>query len=201
MISTKYGFIFIHPEKTGGNSLTTVLESYCDNEVYHTESAGKARDFLPGRYVRDPIYGVHKHATAEDYYRMMGNDFFDYYIFCTARNPFDRAVSAAAFYHGRLSPPMKKTDFFIYEMGKPYNNILDYSSINGHVVADRFIRVEDFQSDFEDVCEDLGLPKIKVPKLNLSEREKDYMVYYTDKTRRYIEAFYKKDIDYFGYEF
>ena len=74
------------------------------------------------------------------------------------------------------------------------------SDANGNLLMDFLIRFENYQSDFEKVCE-----KLKIKKYNLlhkkKTRYKHYTEYYDEETKSIIEEKYANDIKYFGYEF
>lgn len=70
----------------------------------------------------------------------------------------------------------------------------------GHVLVDFFGKIEAFDKDFAFVCKKTGIPYTKLPHSNKRE-SKPYRLYYNDKTRRLVQERYKKDIEFFGYEF
>ena len=80
MISEDYEFLFIHANKTGGNSVNKALESH--GYKYPAEHG----------YGHESINFPHsQHWTLQEI--MKTGDFDDYYKFSISRNPWDRMVS------------------------------------------------------------------------------------------------------------
>ena len=72
--------------------------------------------------------------------------------------------------------------------------------IDGENRMDFIGRVENYQEDFDIICDKIGVPRKELPHTNRS-KHKHYTEYYNDETRKLIAQFYSKDVDYFGYKF
>ena len=72
LISHRQRFIFVHPQKTGGSSIETVLKARCPDAIHW--------------------HGRHGHAQAG--LDEIGRERWkEYFSFCFVRNPWDRLVS------------------------------------------------------------------------------------------------------------
>tara|TARA_B100001989_G_scaffold113698_1_gene79762 strand:- start:3326 stop:3874 length:549 start_codon:yes stop_codon:yes gene_type:complete len=180
MINHELKFIFVHVPKTGGNSVKKIL-------------------------------GIQGHEHKK--FSLCSKAYPDYFSFAFTRNPWDRFVSA----------------FFYLEQGgmfendrKSYNKYINGLSFTEFVLkyqSDRiriahfseqhlwldgnlsFIgKVENFQEDFNTVCDKIGIAKRQLPKKNKSKHA-HYTEYYNDETRGIIAEKYAKDIERFGYKF
>ena len=179
--------VFVHIPKTGGCSVVDCLLS--------------RRKTSNHRYLRQDVSKRTK----------------NYFIFTFIRNPFDRFVSAYFYFktYGRRFPGDIKMGKVvnIYESFNDF--VLNFNNISRDEFGephfdpqitwmdDRidFIgRFENFQEDFNVVCNKAGIPQRQLPHKN-KVKHKHYTEYYSAETREIVAKKYAKDIKIFGYKF
>jgi hypothetical protein len=210
LISDERRLLFVHVQKTGGTSITSLLKA----------PAVGARDYLRPH---DP-YRVALHAS--DHGRHLG-----YTKVAFVRNPFDRLVSwySCITSKARLLSEVEKRSTPCYNRLRQYvlehaatfddfivhcaeaqdrsgwqpflQNQCDYLVDDAGSLAMDFIgRFESLQADFQAMCDLLGLGNTPLPHRNSSSHGK-YRSYYTPSTRRIVEERFRRDCEAFGYEF
>jgi hypothetical protein len=202
ILNNKYKFVFVHIQKTGGTSITNSLY-----KVEGSENKNNPHSFL---------------KTIDQ------NLFNEYFKFCFVRNPWDRLISwynmmIQKKIHNDFSKYLLEnsntfsefldlTDIIMennpgeINRGLPYPksigfNQLDYiSDDNGKILVDFVGKFENLEEDYRKICEKIGI------KLELSHENRfphnPYREYYKkEKDIEKVYLMYKRDIDFFGYEF
>jgi hypothetical protein len=74
---------------------------------------------------------------------------------------------------------------------------------SGRRILDRYLSFENLNSDFGELCEELGIDVGPLPRLKTLVRRsrRAYPDFYTAETRRHIETIYGRTIAAFGYQF
>ena len=190
MIDHKHNFIFVHIPKTAGTSIEQTLNP------------------------RSPLHGdEHKHAEAVFYKKKFPSKFDSYFKFTFVRNPWDRAVSYYM-WKRKMNRIKDGTSFEQYcellKKGKATSDsnfglhsrpAVDwFLDANGNSLLDFIGKFENLQNDFDLVCDLMGSKRQNL-KHELKIIRKPYQQYYTEKTKKIIAKIYKKDIQYFGWEF
>lgn len=201
IINHKHRFLFVHIQKTAGTSVTEAL-----NQLEGSQQLGYHHSMI------DTI----ENAAYEGYF-----------VFCFIRNPFDRLVSwwnmmmhkgiHNDFSRYLLSRSNSFSEFLdcteiIDEqnplerwMDQPYPksiayNQLDYITGENGIMAVNFIgRFESLKGDFRKMSEAIGV-KLELPYSNAFDRD-HYREYYGAADVEKVKQMYKRDLDYFGYDF
>ena len=205
MISHKHKFIFIHINCCGGTSIESALSNYghmkpgfCDPEKLE--------------WIGSPFSkNASQHLTGLEFYKSYGEEVWNtYYKFAFVRNPFSRMVGYFAKRGIRL--PQFKNNFkkFILNidtdvgirarMKKPCFHWISDENDNSLLDLNFIGKLENFQLDFDNVCDNITIPRQRLPRKGKS-KHKHYTEYYDDETRQIVEERYAKDIEHFGYKF
>jgi len=221
MINHEHKCIFLHIPKTGGTSIEKFFKA---PQGHHELPRDQIPNFSTSMSINEK--GYLKYYGARVHYDELNEKICsDYFMFTFVRNPWDRIISLYkfwvekprnggefAFARERLqSVPAcfkffaKNIDYIFSLLPKDERvHILPQYELNGnHAYLDYldFVgRFENFQQDFDTICDKIGIPRQKLPHENKTNH-KHYTEYYDDETREIVERKYAKDIEYFGYKF
>ncbi|MEO1701634.1 MAG: sulfotransferase family 2 domain-containing protein [Pseudomonadota bacterium] len=211
ILSTSHNFVFIHIAKNGGSTIRSILEQYGSRGLRrsHFSEAIAMLPFkrAPENLIRPP------HVDATWVRNRIGAEMFDnMFTFAVVRNPYDQVVSRYLFIKRRQNHHAHKaanrlnfSDFIRREARKDFNfTKTQFSKITdraGREILSKVYRFENYAAILPDVLEQIGLPKPeKIPHEKQSVRE-PYQAYYDTRSRQFVEKYFKKDLDYFGYSF
>lgn len=195
MISHKYRFICFRIPKSASSSIRKALIPFSDKKISVRTD------------VKSIMGNLNKQGLTLDLWKK-------YFKFAFVRNPWDRAVSRYfysikkndCFNQSRVIEEDYKKDFYqfikVFEQ-KGREKIYQFDFLadnNGKIQVDFIGRVETLQKDLDKVCEIISLPSIVVPHLNKTIHN-NYKKYYTEESVEIVRKKFKKDIEYFGYEF
>lgn len=177
-------FVFIHVNKTGGESVVRAL--------------GLRK----------------QHRSAQEKREELGARYWDRkFTFGFVRNPWDRLVSLYSYRRGRNRIPRIDGEQLPFEAwvdrlyGPEAPELERFTGPQlwwlvddrGKVMVDFVGRFERLSEDFSLVAEQFG-KDIALPHVNASRRG-PYPDYYSDSTRQIVERRFASDIDAFGYKF
>jgi hypothetical protein len=174
---------------------------------------------------RDYLFSLKKHSTALDICNVLGKSMWEqYYKFCVARNPYDRLVSAFFWIKKNRGIGLKnkklkliaqkvsqvtsfsdfiKSDEF-FELAR--ENFLIPISVQifdetGYCMVDDIVKLESLSSSIQKISLFEDSRVFDKARKNISNRERDYRIYYDREARNIVTQIYKSDIDLLGYEF
>ena len=191
IISHKRKFIFARTPKAGTSSVIRALFPGKTKMLWHNhESLSEIKDLVDSE-----IY--------ESYFK-----------FTFVRNPWDRLVSRYAWGCLRNKDSLPRPPRVHSTSGSVFLDFTDYiKNINedrfGVFIQNQwnyahecvFIgKFENLQEDFNVVCDNIGISRKKLPRINKS-KHKHYTEYYDEETKQNVAEKYAKDIEMFGYEF
>lgn len=190
MVSHCHKFIFISPPKCGSVTLNSAFMKY-----------GNVGQIIPeknGCYNYHDEFGIlTKHIKMQD----IDIDISNYFKFGVTRNPWDRYVSK--YFWNKIDSidgEFDRDEFFNLISKGVFKPTMDFFKVNDEFVMDYIIRFEDIQSGYDDVCEMLNIPNIKLPITNFTKHD-PYWEYYDDITMRLVEEQAGEDIEKFDYRF
>lgn len=200
MISLRKRFLFVHVQKTAGNSIQRVLSPYSEDRLVALRDS---QDGVERFGLRSFTGTLKKHSGLADYRAALGEaEFATLYKFTCARNPWDRMISyyftprptLSAWDRGQFQALVSRVpslvDFLRLDEGEtdPFANV------------DYIMRFERLPEDFRAVCAALKISPASLPRYNRSERD-HYSRYYDDELRELVRARFSTEIERFGYVF
>lgn len=214
MISHSKKFIFIHIYKTAGTSVTESTHRY-QRSREKLQRNGFSRKII-GAINRvfglsdngnKWLLGVHKHAPAVAIRDYIGKDKFNaYFKYAFVRNPFNWQVSLYHYIRQNklhsdhaLVQDMTFEGFIKREISRGAPTQSSFLCDGDDLIVDYVGKVETLDADISRICEKLRIEVISVPHLNESQREKDFSIYYNDRTRKLVADHFAEDFSRFGY--
>jgi len=191
--------VMVHIPKTAGTSIRNTLGMY---------PADRSK----------PDPGFKQHLTAQEIIEVIGRANWDEaFTFAVVRNPWDRMVSEYHYRsrHKRFKENGWDISFEEYVRGTISDGALPFDPPHkfiqpqvawlkdkqGNICVDFIARYEQLTTDFNTIKEKINRRSRPLQAHNRTSRNRDYTVYYSPELRDLVGAFYKEDIEYFGYAF
>jgi len=198
-VSDSHKLVFVHIQKTGGITVDRLLRAQIPDLRAIAARHGFARQGM------DKL-----------------DDWDEHFKFAFVRNPWDRLVSwysmlqtmrrdaneLRRYMHDNSSTfeefIYNCTDEVEIKKGVHYSfayNQLDYvTDEHGNLLVDFIGRLENFDEDLPKVFGRIGIELETIPRKNPSDH-RHYSTFYTPDTEMIVRERFKRDIEYFGYEF
>ncbi len=200
MINDKYKCIFIHVNKCGGTTIDKVFnKKHCGHKTilhYKKRYPQKFDSYFKFSFTRNPwdkmVSFYHYHIKRGwdlnwDWDESNAPSFQD---FIKIINNYSKEKEASIF------PNLSETTIQM-RMSDHIEWMCDES---GNLLVDFIGKLENFQTDFDYICDQIKMPRIKLPHKNKS-KHKHYTEYYDEETKQMVAEKFAKDIEYFGYKF
>jgi hypothetical protein len=209
LLSHSHRFIFVHIQKTAGQSLKRALEPYCDR--LPRTGVRRLLSHLP--LPEDPSRAAFRpHTTARWARLKLSPRLYDSYCaFTVVRNPFDRAVSNYNFLRQR---PEHHSHRHVREL--TFDGYLGFLKRHrwrrdptqryrvvdgrGRLLCDPVLKFENLDLEFATLCARLELPVAEpLPRKNASTHRPWREYYESRATRDAAVDLFREDFDAFGY--
>lgn len=193
IISTEKKFIFFHLYKVAGSSIRDCLLPH--STFVHDNAHLKPCQFKDMK--------INNGQTGYD---IMHN----YYTFAFVRNPWDWQVSLFHYMQQTTFHPqhhvIKNMSFEEYLNWRVDNDLktqYQFLSIDGdntsEIQIDKIGKFESLEKDFTSICNELNI-ECDLKHTNKSVHD-EYKTYYSKKSRDLVTEHFRKDIEYFDYNF
>lgn len=218
LISHSHKLIFVHIQKTGGMTVTKVLRGNVPDisrlkqkhefAIQAREELDDWDEYFKFAFVRNPWdrlvswYSMIKNADIAQLSQIPIDQQRKGHLRQVRRNKLWRYVlDNSSTFEEFISNCTGEIEF---REGVFYSftfNQLDYVvDSNGNLLVDFIGRFENFQHDLLKVCNKLGIEPKSIPHVNRSSH-RHYSSFYTPETEMIVRERFKRDIEYFGYEF
>jgi hypothetical protein len=164
MIFLSRKLIYLHLQKTGGNSISTSLLPFSDDE----KRIKPNQDGIDRFGLTKTEYTLKKHAKLADYSASLGDRINQFKVAISLRDPLDRAVSMYYSPHRW----MEKSDQGVWSAKKPFwsgdmfeevlskmFSVADFLRVGDRIVTpDHVIWFDDIREDFGALCTAYNFP-------------------------------------------
>ncbi len=207
LISDSNEFIFLRMRKVASTSMKAVLLPLCIQRPTGRLAHLKSRAWLEWDYhkyvsrAHDDILAAQRRMPAEKFAR--------YFKFAFVRNPWDRLVSEYEFLlerpaHGRHARVKKLDNFkqFIH-MQIPRGDAYQLNMLcdrQGNLLVDFVGKLENLQSDWQTVCERIGIPYQALARSNVTQH-RHFQDYYDNESKQLVARHWSREIELFEYGF
>lgn len=203
--------MFIHIPKNGGTSIgPTIGYEKRKHFELNLDGSGTIEDLENAKKTL-------QHRDAKELYTIVGKRNWEQsFRFSFVRNPWDRMYSWYKYkvsinHHQMKSNPINFNSWIeavcsrqtlpYYHSKKIYQPQFNWLSLNDTDLALDFVgKFEDLDKDFQHIANLIGLSPV-LPHYNKAKVETDYRAVYNQRSVDLVSEFYKKDVEYWNYEF
>lgn len=226
IVSDQYKFIYVHIRKTGGTSLSNILQQYGNQSVilnlYQKVFIKRLAKTSVVRFLLDDynpwercdrLFGARfwaPHANLNSFREVLPpTQFNQYYKFGFVRNTWDYLVSLYHYDKKKASKNLAKVHGFDEWATKrlqddrfvrKHSQRLKWVDKNGKFLADFVGEMRTFEEDVAHISSRLGISFPNISRLNSTGRG-NHREYYTSALAQSVAVAFDEDIRFFGFEF
>lgn len=166
-------------------------------------------------YYEKIIGPVPAHARAAELRNAFSKEWTQYTKFCVVRNPWTKTASDYFWRTKKYADPPSFSEYVTaLSSGQSlggivhrYHNNWDGYTIDDKIAADKIIRFENLENDFGDIMKfldlewDRSLTNSKKNAKSSNGHRVSYREMYTSEIREKVDILYRKEIEFFNYEF
>ncbi len=199
LVSDSHKLVFVHIQKTGGVTVHGLLRERIPdlrNIVARHEFARRGMaelddwdEYFKFAFVRNPWDRLVSWYTMVTTFDKAGNELWRYVH--------DNSSTFEEFIHNCTGEvKIRKGVYYSFA----YNQLDYVTDEHGNLLVDFIGQLENFDEDIQEVFRRIGLELETVPHHNRSGH-RHYSTFYTPETEMIVRERFKRDIEYFGYEF
>ena len=202
IVSHEHRFVFFAVPRTGSHAIRAALQPHLGTDAWQQQSLTAQLRFPVPQLARIG----HGHITLQEMQAHLPERFWrTYFKFAIVRNPFDRFVSACAFLYSRSPVYRGNETFFRHDalrrfghqmLIRPQVELLVDAS--GRLGMDFIGRYETLDESFGQICRTVGLPELKLARVNSAEHP-PWATCYDGRLSKAVADFYCKDFNLLGY--
>jgi hypothetical protein len=208
ILSTRYRFIFLHINRTGGGSISETLRPFGTHPAHSYWTRFLTRYGLIRNLERA---NFPPHITARMIEKRFPRGLFETYLSAAfVRNPYSWIValynaiqlSKGHRYQSRVARMSGFPEYVDWEIRRNKRSISRFvTDMEGRLMVDFIGRFENLHLDFKRFCQVVGLNSLELLHAKTRRPHADYRTYYNDETREKVAHHWKRDIEGFGYDF
>ena len=185
-VDHKNKFAFVHIPKCGGRSIKKVFnfEGHDHFGVSELDHKSLESDIFKFAFVRNPW---DRFVSAFEYIKRGGIPRFDRLKTLTIKQEYPKFKDFVLAKH-------------VWEQWFFFNSQINFITVDGSIKTDFVGRFENFQNDFDFICDQIDHPKVKLPHVNATKHV-HYTEYYDEQLIKFIGQTFEEDIDTFKYRF
>ena len=220
MLYIRHNLLIIHMRKTGGTSIESALGDADNYRFSNDECYKKNSTILKGIVLRP--FSSDKHSSLREYYKNLDRDYFKQLtIVSTTRNPWNRMISMYFWLKQKNGIGLCNPDAMYFDKNQFIDLVKKINTLEGYICSrswhrkfpinkiinpiklspvQKFLRQENLQDDYNELCSIIGKKSEKLQSLNTSSYS-NWKSYYDQECIDIVKNKFINEINYFSYNY